>query len=169
LRTVLALNAQEVFWPEDGSIVRMPREGGTPRPLIKLASPYVQGMVADETSVYWTDRGVGDTTWSGRVYRVTLQDGTRTTISDAPDPFGIAVDGEMVYWTSRQAPQSRILGQKKSGGPTFVLARSKRRHGLAYSQDTLATTVSGRTARRADPQSLAARHHDALNEVNRAV
>jgi hypothetical protein len=126
LRSIIAVNSTDVFWPQDGTIVHAPKSGGPPKVLVKLPGPNVQRLAADETAVYWTDRGVGDSTWNGRVYRATLADGAITTISDAPSPFGIAVDADTVYWTSRQTPQGRVLAQKKSGGATFVLAKDLR-------------------------------------------
>jgi sugar lactone lactonase YvrE len=66
------------------------------------------------------------------VKRASLADGKVDTLSDAPSPFAIAVDADTVFWTSSADAGGRVLAQKKSGGPTFVLATDLRRpRGLA--------------------------------------
>jgi hypothetical protein len=122
VRTVLAVNATQVLWIQDGTIVRAAKAGGDPTPVVKVAGAKIQRMAADDTAVYWTDSGTGDPTWSGRVKRASLADGKIDTISDAPSPFAIAVDADTVYWTSSADAGGRVLAQKKAGGPTFVLA-----------------------------------------------
>jgi hypothetical protein len=121
-RTAIAVNATHVFWDEDGSIVRAPKTGGDASPVVKLPAGKIQRMAADDAAVYWTDSGTGDPTWSGRVYRSALAGGKVETLSDAPSPFAIAVDGDTVYWTSSLDVGGRILARKKAGGTTFVLA-----------------------------------------------
>jgi hypothetical protein len=132
VRTVLAVNATNVFWIQDGAIVRALKAGGDPVPVVKVPASKIQQMAADDSAVYWTDSGTGDPTWSGRVKRASLADGKVDTLSDAPSPFAIAVDADTVFWTSSADAGGRVLAQKKSGGPTFVLATDLRRpRGLA--------------------------------------
>ena len=127
VRTVLAVNATQVFWIQDGTIVRAPKTGGDPTTVAKVQGAKVQQMAADEGAVYWTDSGTGDPTWSGRVKRASLADGKVDTISDAPAPVAIAVDADTVYWTSSPDAGGRVMAQKKTGGSTFVLATDQHR------------------------------------------
>ena len=123
VRTAIAASATDVFWLQDDSIVRAPRAGGaTTTVAAALHTAKVQRMAADASSVYWTDLGTGDPSWSGRVYRASLADGKVETISDAPFPFAVAVDADRVYWTSGPDVGGRILARDKSGGATYVLA-----------------------------------------------
>jgi hypothetical protein len=122
VRTALAVNATHVFWVQDGSIVRAPKTGGDASPVVKLPPGKIRRMAADDAAVYWTDSGTGDPTWSGRVYRSALAGGKVDTLSDAPSPFALALDGDTVYWTSSIDVGGRVLAQKKAGGATFVLA-----------------------------------------------
>jgi hypothetical protein len=132
VRTVLAVNATQVFWIQDGTIVRAAKAGGDPTPVTKVPGAKIQQMAADEGAVYWTDSGTGDPSWSGRVKRASLADGKVDTISDAPSPVAIAVDADTVYWTSSPDAGGRILAQKKTGGATFVLATDQHKpRGLA--------------------------------------
>jgi hypothetical protein len=132
VRTVLAVNATQVFWIQDGGIVRATKSGGDPTPVAKVPGSKIQQLAADENAVYWTDSGTGDPTWSGRVKRAALADGKVDTLSDAPSPFAIAVDGDAIYWTSSPDAGGRIMAQKKTGGSTFILATDQHKpRGLA--------------------------------------
>ena len=122
VRTALAVNATHVFWVQDGSIVRAPKIGGDASPVVKLTAGKIQRMAADDAAVYWTDSGTGDPTWSGRVYRSAIAGGKVETLSDAPSPLAIVLDGDTVYWTSSIDVGGRVLSHKKAGGATFVLA-----------------------------------------------
>lgn len=123
VRTALAVNATSVLWVQGGAIVRAPKSGGEPTTVVKLPAGKIQRMAADDTAVYWTDYGIGDPSWSGRVYRSSLADGKAETLSDAASPFAIAVDADTVYWTSSADVGGRVLARKKAGGATFVLAK----------------------------------------------
>jgi hypothetical protein len=125
VRTALAVNATHVFWVQGGSVVRAPRAGGDAAPVVKLPAGKIQRLAADDTAVYWTDTGTGDPQWSSRVYRATIADGKVETISDAPSPFSIALDGDTVYWSSSTDVGGRILSRKKTGGATVVLAKEQ--------------------------------------------
>ena len=125
VRTALAVNATNVFWVQGGSIVRAPKAGGDAAPVVKLPAGKIQRLAADDAAVYWTDSGTGDPQWSSRVYRATLADGKVETVSDAPSPFSIALDGDTVYWSSSTDAGGRILARKKTGGPTLVLAKEQ--------------------------------------------
>jgi hypothetical protein len=127
VRTVLAVNTTQVFWIQDGTIVRAAKAGGDPVTVAKVPGAKIQQMTADEGAVYWTDSGTGDPTWSGRVKRASLADGKVDTLSDAPAPVAIAVDADTVYWTSSADAGGRIMAQKKTGGSTFVLATDQHR------------------------------------------
>ncbi len=132
VRTVLAVNATQVFWIQDGGIVRASKSGGEPTVVAKVPGAKIQQMAADDVAVYWTDSGTGDPTWSGRVKRASLADGKVDTISDAPSPFSIALDADTVYWTSSPDAGGRVMAQKKTGGSTFVLATDQHKpRGLA--------------------------------------
>jgi hypothetical protein len=132
VRTALAVNATHVFWVQGGSVVRAPKAGGDAAPVVKLPAGKIQRLAADDTAVYWTDSGTGDPQWSSRVYRATIADGKVETISDAPSPFSIALDGDTVYWTSSTDAGGRILARKKAGGATLVLAKEQHKpRGLA--------------------------------------
>ena len=132
VRTVLAVNASQVFWIQDGAIVRAPKSGGEPTVVVKVPFAKIQQMAADDAAVYWTDSGTGDPTWSGRVKRASMAEAKIEVVSDAPSPFGIAIDADTVYWTSSPDAGGRVLAQKKTGGSTFVLATDQRKpRGLA--------------------------------------
>jgi hypothetical protein len=125
VRTAIAVNATHVIWVQGGSIVRAPKTGGDAASVVKPPAGKIQRIVADDTSVYWTDSGTGDPQWSGRVYRASFADGKVETLSDAASPFAIALDADSVYWTSTADVGGRVMARKKSGKETYVLAQDQ--------------------------------------------
>jgi hypothetical protein len=128
VRTALAVGGANVVWVQGGSIVKAPKAGGDVTTVAKLPSGKVQRLAADDTAVYWTDSGTGDPQWSGRVYRAALADGKVDTLSDAPSPFGIAVNADSIYWTSSADVGGKVMARKKAGGgggETRILAQDQ--------------------------------------------
>jgi hypothetical protein len=125
VRTAIAVNGTHVLWVQGGAIVKAPKAGGDIATVAKLPGGKIQRLAADDTAAYWTDFGTGDPQWSGRVYRASLADGKVDTISDAPSPFAIVLDGDTVYWTSSADVGGRVVARGKAGGDTHVLAQDQ--------------------------------------------
>lgn len=99
-RLGLALHEGFLYWTNylEGTIAKMPIEGGTP---VVLASgqdrPWL-GLAVSLGYVYWTNSSSGEGT--GSVARVGLDGGDVEQIANNQGlPAGIAVDDEFVYWT----------------------------------------------------------------------
>jgi hypothetical protein len=125
VRTAIAVNGTSVVWVQGGAVVKAPKTGGDVATVAKVPAGKVQRLAADDGAVYWTDFGTGDPQWSGRVYRAALADGKVDTLSDAASPFGIAVDGDSVYWTSSADVGGKVMSRKKAGGETRILAQDQ--------------------------------------------
>ena len=83
----------------DGRLLRMRRTGGTVDVLMdRLEAP--TGLTADTAALYLCTRGTVRNGYLGRIVRL-ADDGQISTLAvDQAEPFGIAVDGTGVYWTT---------------------------------------------------------------------
>lgn len=115
----IAVDEETVYYvlaTENGAVMRVPRDGGTPTVLASgQHSPW--GLTVDATSVYWTTSGNlsdaqsdgGQSFTSGSVMKVARTGGAPTTlVSSIPygfveigwSPPMVAVDDTSVYWTN---------------------------------------------------------------------
>src|SRR5262249_19165122 len=99
----LVLDSEAVYWgnmgddPMSGSIMKLPKAGGTAQTLAPNQSPFA--LAIDATDIYWVNRassGAAD----GSVMRVPKGGGDLVTLaSGLHDPWALAVSGNAVYWT----------------------------------------------------------------------
>jgi hypothetical protein len=84
----------------DGTVVRIPVGGGAAEPLNAGAvSPSAWEIVASAQDIYWSQDDPDDGPGSIHVAGQNGQ-GLRTFASGQPQPGGLALDGENVYWTN---------------------------------------------------------------------
>ncbi|MDI1431843.1 hypothetical protein [Polyangium sorediatum] len=101
----LAVDGTNVYWvePSAGTLMKVPKEGGTPVVLAKdLADPV--SLTLDGDSVYVTLRGKDGGSLDERgVLRVPKEGGDVADVARGPQisAFDVAVDAEHVYWTAR--------------------------------------------------------------------
>lgn len=123
----VAVDANNIYWtdngdikagaiqPSTGTVMKMPRIGGTP---VVLASGQdgPAGIAIDSSRVYWTNIR------SGTVMTVSLGGGTPIALASGQDlPRQIAVDSAYVYWTnSGQSSGGHDSGVEKSGTGTVM-------------------------------------------------
>ena len=89
-----------VYWTNcsnDGQVMKIPREGGTPIVLAENQT-YPTSVKVNGTHAYWATR-------DGDVKRIPLAGGTPTIlVSGEVFPFGVAIDANHVYWTNYADP-----------------------------------------------------------------
>lgn len=115
-----AIDATNLYWANgsdtgDWTLMKMPRDGGTP---VALASSREMTSIAvTATNAYWTDPP------SGKVMRVPIDGGTPETIaSNEPKPLKIAVDAQNVYWSTSSTPDCPDGGLACASGGTLKKA-----------------------------------------------
>jgi hypothetical protein len=135
----IAVDATSVYWTTNiaagGSILKLPKAGGTPVPLA-TAQPGAHGLTVDATYVYWTNAGSG-TANTGSVRRVPIGGGTVETLADnQPGPYLIALDATYVYWTDVTA--GTVMRAPLAGGaPTAVAIHEQAPAGLVVTPTCL--------------------------------
>ncbi len=90
----VAVTPAYVFFGTKGTIMRMPKAGGTPMPM--ATSSGVSRIATDDTNVYWTD------CTSGSVLTVPIEGGEPLTLASGyVCPAGLTVEANYVYFTDR--------------------------------------------------------------------
>jgi sugar lactone lactonase YvrE len=143
----LAMDDTNLYWAnlmiKHGSIMKMPKAGGTP---VRLAwSPAPTMILVDRTHVYWTS-----TNPHGLVMKVPIAGGDPVVLaSDQAMPYGMAVDSAHAYWTNRA--DGTIMKIPLSGGqpikvvsgqnePRFLLIDDGKLYWTTTGSGTVATT-----------------------------
>ena len=98
----IAVRGGNVYWTTEGSgapsVMMVGIDGGAASSIVSGGTPGF--IVADATSVYWTNEGTQGAT-NGVVMKVGLGGGTPVTLaSGQAGAYGIAVDSANVYWTN---------------------------------------------------------------------
>jgi hypothetical protein len=128
--TGLALDSQNVYWEDIGGVFAVPIGGGLVTP---LSSGFVNGsdggqfnswfLTIDGSSAYWAGEA---NSGPSAVFKVALGGGTTTTVASFPDaPFGIAVYGNEIYWTTigtGHGATGAIMKASINGGAVTTLA-----------------------------------------------
>jgi hypothetical protein len=118
--TSLAVDATHVYWvdSDDGTLARMPRDGGAITALATGASVNTPWSVAVAGSyVYWID------TDDGAIRRTPKAGGATSTVATGQgQPMAIASDGSYVWWTQRDSTGSHLRRVSTWGGAPTTLA-----------------------------------------------
>ncbi|HEY8073078.1 MAG TPA: hypothetical protein VIF62_03195, partial [Labilithrix sp.] len=103
---VLRVDADFVYWSNTqaygGTIVRMPKTGGAPQPIVENVYQPMD-FVVDDANVYWIDNAYpdGQKVLPGNVSFVPKSGGRPTVLAvGEPAPHSIAVVGDTVYWAN---------------------------------------------------------------------
>ncbi len=109
----LVTDGTRLYWISGGNVESMPLlgadldagpDGGTVTTLASAGSQATGYLAVDGAYVYWTDQGALGTANEGTVKKVSVTGGNPITIaSGLTSPLGIAVDDQLVYWTSSSA------------------------------------------------------------------
>lgn len=99
----IALDSANVYFANylDGTVVSLPRAGGSPTTLAK-GQDVPRGLAVDGQNVYWLNEGTAAMHYAdGAVMKAPLTGGPAVTLATGqPNPLGIAIDGASVYWTN---------------------------------------------------------------------
>lgn len=122
----IAVDGTSVYWANEGtgigpdggtewngSIMKVPVDGGTPTTLASGQSPV--GIAVDKARVYWANSG------QGTIMSLPIEGGTPTVLaSGQSNPYGIAVDANNVYWTN--SGDSTVMREALEGGALTMLS-----------------------------------------------
>ena len=124
--SLIALNANGVYWTAQDTILGMPLDGGTPVELTRSPEfTFFAGDIAvNATHLFWTN---GESASS--IDRVPLEGGLPTVLASGDaitNPRAIAIDDTHVYWSSSSdfngATDSSLMKVPLDGGTVTVLA-----------------------------------------------
>jgi len=115
------MDATHVYWAneENGTLVRVPREGGDVEVLVRGQS-LPSGTALDETHLYWVDRT------AGAILRIPKRGGEpqiMTKVSVGSN--STALTGTHLYWTSSE--DGRVMRVPIVGGVAEVMVRGQNR------------------------------------------
>ena len=150
------MDSTTVYWldlREGGAVMKVPRAGGTAVRLAPKEGP-LNDIALGAADLYWTV-GPND---QGAVRRAPKDGGPPVTIAQAPGAFGIAVEGDHIYWSeltgTPASPYARHLVRAGLGGEgaveiasdvtwRFVVDESHVYYGAASSKDLVKVPVTG--------------------------
>ena len=103
----IAVSSGRVYWTEGAGRVRFANVTGNKSPQsIATGTGALGGIAADDSKVYWTEQ-TGENT--GRIRSADLDgSGTANLVNLPTVPYGIDVDGDMVYWAEDRGRIRRI-------------------------------------------------------------
>jgi hypothetical protein len=92
--SAIAINGTDAFWTDSNgqTVMKVALTGGSPT-TIASAQNAPSALALDGTNVYWANLG-------GQVMQAPLGGGTATTLGGGISPWGIAVSGGTLYWTT---------------------------------------------------------------------
>jgi hypothetical protein len=89
----IAVNASGVYWDDYASVEGLAFASGAGTTFAIEPEARPSGIVADATTIYWTNSG------AGLVLKAPIAGGTPTTLADLQSsPVAVAVDSTYVYW-----------------------------------------------------------------------
>jgi hypothetical protein len=100
-----AVGDAAIYWtnPDQGSVMALPRDGGSPSAVLTgLDSP--RDVAVDANHIYWVS------TYGGQVMKLSLSDGALTTLATGQNqPHGIVIDTSSVYWISTEGARDTVM------------------------------------------------------------
>lgn len=123
----IAIDDKDLFFVEDGQIIRIPQDGGHWDILVRNAKDFPADIALDDHFVYWTSANIDH----ALIRRVSKEGGAPETIYDGPrGGAGLAVNDGFVYFfgLDRTAPDSDktqwlMKVEAKPSGAVTELAR----------------------------------------------
>jgi len=90
----IAIDSHSVYWVADGTVMKVPLEGGEATPLASAASSmFLSGIAVDGANVYWSS--------ADRILKVSVDGGTPEVLVTGQDaPASVIVDDTSVYWAN---------------------------------------------------------------------
>jgi hypothetical protein len=112
----LEIDAQSIYWVDDGSIWKMPLAGGAPALLVAPAPSKAEAIALDGTHLYAALSG--DEYGTGSIIKVALGGGEPSTLTalSSMHPTSIAVDATHVYWGNGNSPGTVVAKVAIDGG-----------------------------------------------------